>query len=239
MRTITKCLGGVVAVAAATFLSGFTALAGARATGLQEGGWNWQFMPPLFFGYLGGFVISLICLAATGSLTLSYSRRLAVTFVVPLLITFGVSGIAYFIILSPEGRAAASHRQVFSDLHFKPDAVHDLIAQAGVRKLSNPERHALWQMLWVPQSIPAEDVSFLLDYFERDESALGAIMVRQSITPEQLRYLYQRHKRSSRHSRVLDELASHPLTPSDVLQSLANGDDHLVATKVRKRLAKN
>jgi hypothetical protein len=196
-------------------------------------------MPPLFFGWVGGFVISLICLAVTASLTPDYSRRLTITFLAPLLISFGVSATAYSIMLLPERRAEASYQQVLSGLKAKPDAVRTLIAQARVRPLSSPERNALWQMLWVPQAVPAEDVSFLLDYFEQDGSALGGIMAHQPITPEQLRYLYEHDKKSPGYSRVLDELATHPMTPPDVLESIANGHDRILAAKVHERLSKN
>jgi hypothetical protein len=236
MSTLLKGLGLVLAVAAATFLSGLAAFTGARAVGLPKSEWGFECMPPLLLGWGGGFGLSLVCVAFTASRR--YSSRLAITLLAPLLVSFGVAAIAYFIILSPERRAAASYKEVLSDLQFKPDAVHALIAQARVRPLSGPERNALWDRVWVPRAIPAEDVSFLLDYFERDQSALAGIMQRQPITPEQLRYLYERRKSSVEYSRVLNELASHPLTPPDVLQSLADSPDRHLAAKVRARLSK-
>jgi hypothetical protein len=237
MSALPKSLGIFLAIAAATFLSGFAALAGACGGGLQEGGWNWQFLPPLFFGWVGGFLISLVCLAVTASSTLEYSHRLAIILLAPLLISSGVSAAAYSIMLLPERRAAAGYQKILSSLKAKPDAVRTLIAEARVRPLSSPERHALWQTLWVPRAIPAEDVSFLLEYFEQDGSALGGIMVHQLITPEQLRYLYEHHKNSRGYSRVLDELTTHPLTPLDVLQSLSESPNPFLAAKVHERLS--
>ena len=175
MSPLPKTLGVIATVAAATFLSGFAALAGARGGGLQESGWNWQFLPPLFYGWLGGFFVSLICLGVSASLTSSYGRRLAVTFLAPFLIAAVVSRTAYYIMLAPERRAEHNYRQVLSDLKARPEALHALVAQARARPLSSPERDALWQMLWVPQAISTDEISFLLDCFEHDDSEVQPI----------------------------------------------------------------
>jgi len=92
-------------------------------------------------------------------------------------------------------------------------------------------------MVWVNHAIPDEDIQFILDYFERDGSALGGIMEHQNITIDQLRYLYKKHKKPTEYSRVLDELSKHPLSPPDVLEALATQHDPLVSEKARQRLA--
>lgn len=238
MKALAKWTGSFAVVAVTTFLSGYAALVGAQAGGLREGGWNWQFLPPLFYGWLGGFIVSLICLAVAASRTTDYFLRLTITFLTPLVLTFGISVAAYSIALLPERRAQQEYRQTLTDLKAQPGALHSLIGQARVRPLSSAERGALWQMLWVPQPLSADEVSFLLDYFSQDGSALGGIMVHQPITPEQLRSLYKRHKNPREYSRVLDELATHPLTPPDVLQALSDGPDRHLAAKVHERLSK-
>ncbi len=93
-------------------------------------------------------------------------------------------------------------------------------------------------MVWVNHSIPVEDISFLLDFFAQDGSALGGIMTCQAITPEQLRYLYECHKHG-KSPRVLNELATHPSTPPDVLQGLTQESDKALVAKVQERISKN
>jgi hypothetical protein len=79
MSAIAKWIGCFVIVAASTLLSGFAALFGAQVGGLREGGWNWQFLPPLLYGWLGGFIVSLICLTVSTLRTRDYALRMAIT----------------------------------------------------------------------------------------------------------------------------------------------------------------
>lgn len=194
MSKLLQGFGVIGTVAAATFFSGFAALIGAQVGGLQEGGWNFQFLPPLFYGWLGGFVLSLIGLGITGASEATYARRFTFAFVGPILITFCIS-VAVYSVTRP-----ADLKSTLAKMKTHPETLRVLIAKAHVSPLSQTDRATLWHMVWVKNSIPVEEVSFLLDYFSQDGSALGGIMTCQTVTPEQLRSLYERHKINTQRS---------------------------------------
>ena len=235
MRTFLKFLGFIISVAAGTFISGFAAVIGAKTGGLEEGGWYWQFLPPLFYGWVVGLVVAVLFFVVI--FRKDYSLALFSALVGPFVSVFIGSFIFYSVLLAPQKRAKEQYVILLNEVKVHPDALRKILCDARSRPLSESERAVIWQMVWVNHAIPDEDIQFILDYFERDGSALGGIMEHQNITIDQLRYLYKKHKKPTEYSRVLDELSKHPLSPPDVLEALATQHDPLVSEKARQRLA--
>lgn len=66
MKKIEKFLVSVsilVVYGAVTFFSAHMAFWGAKIGGVKEGGWNWQFMPAMFGGWVVGFLGSISCIS--------------------------------------------------------------------------------------------------------------------------------------------------------------------------------
>ena len=69
--------------------SGYTALWGGKAAGLSQDAWNWQDIPFLLGGWVGGFVVSLVLLIAVRKTT----PRFVSVLLVPLLaFSVGLAG---------------------------------------------------------------------------------------------------------------------------------------------------
>lgn len=99
MQAIARWIGYLGIIATTTFVSGYAALIGAQAGGLGKGGWNLQLLPPLVCGWLGGFMIALICLAAGAMKNWDYALRLFIALITPVFAAFGISLAVYLIIL--------------------------------------------------------------------------------------------------------------------------------------------
>jgi hypothetical protein len=104
-------LGIVLLAAASAFLSGKACIYGAMATGLREGGWNWQFIPFLFGGWaFGAFVGLMVAIAGF----LSFSHRplttLLASFLGPVVLST-VAGAIAFPVLRCFGEAQAKINQ--------------------------------------------------------------------------------------------------------------------------------
>jgi len=69
-----KAVGILFAAATGAFICGFTTTFGATITGLREGGWNWQFMPFLFGGWIGGIIFAIIAISICASRRLGTSE---------------------------------------------------------------------------------------------------------------------------------------------------------------------
>lgn len=125
-----------------------------------------------------------------------------------------------------------------SDVERNPNLLHELIVAIAQRPLSSRERMIIWQMVWKPGAVRDTDIPVLLDFFKSDQSALAGIITKQNVTVDQLRLLYDRNKDAAGYNRVLDELATHPLTPDDVLRGLLTQRDGSLVEKARQRLNK-
>lgn len=119
-----------------------------------------------------------------------------------------------------------------------PNKRHDLISEIKKRPLTPFERNCLLDIVWKKGEVHDDEIPILLDFFKDDEYALAGIMNNQNITADQLRQLYEKHKNSTQYSRVLNELATHRLTPDDVLMDMLNNRDKKIVEAVQKRLDK-
>jgi hypothetical protein len=81
----------VIAISLGTVVSGPAALAGAMAAGLSEGGWNWQFLVPLYVGWPTGLVLSILTGVIAATRRLSMAAVLAWTLGLPSAFCFTVS----------------------------------------------------------------------------------------------------------------------------------------------------
>lgn len=234
-RIILMVLGAILSIIVGTSVSGYTSLLGAVAGGLEKGGWNWQFIPPLIYGWGVGFVLSLLSFLI--GLRWGYIRGFIAGIAVPIIGTFVLAFATLFVMLAPERHSRHQFHTLLKDAGAHPEVLHRLIQEARHRPLTGAEKGVLWHMVWTHRAIPDKDIPFLIDFFADDGSALGGIMTQQNVTVEQLRYLYEKHKnQNSASNRVLPELSTHPLTPPDILQALTNYGGETVARKARERL---
>lgn len=192
----------------------------------MEGGWNWQFLPPLYIGWIGGAIVTLIaavvvCVALRSAL----ARLVGILFCAPTL-AFAISSIVYFFALLPERRANESCQDLLEIAERDPSVVHEFIAKAKNRGVTQSEKMVIWQTVWKRGRIPSEDVPYLLEYFREDISAVAGLLKNQEVAESDLRMVYERYKNQSGGiHRINDELISMPDTPVDILYDIAHHND--------------
>jgi len=99
-----KILGFFLVVAIATIFSGGASVAGAEAGGWQQSQWAIMIAAPLFFGWIAGFILSILSFVFLRSIR-GYREALVAGFVCPPAATFAGAFIIYFITLFPHWHA--------------------------------------------------------------------------------------------------------------------------------------
>ncbi len=243
---IAKGLAGFTGILAVAFLCGFTSLVGANVAGLRPGGWNLHLLPPIFYGWVGGFAIALISAVIAAGRNADPPTQVVTVLFAPLGLTFVGSIIFTWIALAParqeirhQIQLSREQQTLLADIKAQPETLRSLIASARTRPLSAAENGALIDALSVRDSVQPNEIPFLLDYFTKNGSALSVLMAYQPVTAEHLRLLYERHKNSTEFHPVVETLLIHPLTPPDVLEELARRKDYeYLARQARERLSK-
>lgn len=85
----------IAAICSGAVAAGFAAVYGARAGGLMAGGWNWQFLPPLYIGWLAGLLIAIMTGLIASAKSVVYWQRLVWVVLFPMGICFIVSLVIY------------------------------------------------------------------------------------------------------------------------------------------------
>lgn len=213
-------------VVAAAFISGITAVMGSRLGGLQDGGWNWQFMPPLFIGWIGGLFVASIC-----AITLAHPRvhhfQLSGTLFIAPVFTMIVSAGFYFIELTPERVSASDYHALEKKSKNDPTFISTLIDKSRRTSLTDNERQILWQALGQQNAIPENDIDYLLCYFEKDISGIAMLIKYQKVSPDQLRQVYATYKndKSGGRWRICHDLLELSSTPPDIIRDIKAQQD--------------
>jgi hypothetical protein len=214
-------LGTVIAGYFAVRLSEFASVAGAQLGGLEEGGWNWQFLGPLAAGRVLGIAITV--LVAVVLLAVSKSRILppvGTLFCAPALLFFG-SAIVYAIQLHPQKKAHAETMGLISKACSDPQFRYALVTKARKGTISRGERWAIAQAVYGGESFPEKDISFLIKYFSDDVSVVDPLLRYKGVTEEDIREAYEAHKLDSGHSRISEVLVKTGMAPLDILEDIA------------------
>ena len=92
-----KLLAGVVCGSAAVYFAGLSSGAGAAVGGLKEGGWNWQFLMPVYLGWLFGLLLTIGVSIYVFSRSMAWYLQLsAILFVAPSA-AFAISAAYHFV----------------------------------------------------------------------------------------------------------------------------------------------
>jgi hypothetical protein len=103
-----KWLGIIVCGGLGAFLSGYAAPLGATITGLREGGWNWQFLPFIIGGWVGGSLLALITITASQLARRRSPFALAAPLILPPIVAFVCGAVSFPILV---GHSAAKARK--------------------------------------------------------------------------------------------------------------------------------
>lgn len=213
MKKVALILCGI----AATFFAGFAAVLGAEAAGLPEGGWNLQFLAPLFLGWIGGAFITIIVAILLRRATVS-AQLTGILLAAPAaasLVAAAVTVVALF----PAKQMAADHEEFLGQAWDNPALVRELVARSRTETLTRLEHWNLSGVIWFPNQINQDEIPHLLEFFKNDTNSIVGLITRQRCSSQQLRDVYQRYK-SDPGNRVGEELISVAETPVDVLNDI-------------------
>jgi len=214
-------IGTVIAGYFAVRLSEVASVTGAQLGGLEEGGWNWQFLGPLAVGRVLGIAITF--LVAIVSLVVSKSRLLppiGTLFCAPALLFLG-SAFVYAIQLHPQKKEHAETMGLISKARSNSQFRYALVTKARNGVISSGERWAIAQAIWGGASFSDEDISFLVKYFSDDVSVVDPLLRYDGATEEDKRVAYETHKLDSGHSRISELLMESGTAPLDILEDIA------------------
>lgn len=218
-----KVFAGIICGAAAIWFAGLSAGAGAGVGGLEEGGWNWQFLPAIFLGWVFGFLLTLGLSFYVFTRSISWPLQFGLLLLAAPIVTFSLSTGYYFFALMPERILDGRNSEFLSAARSDPAIVDRLVGRARIESLIPIEKIAIGQSLGQKNRFSHDDTIFLLDYFQKDISAVAAIMNRQPVTEEDLRRIFSRYDNTeAAFTRIYDELIEHPITPIDILKSITN-----------------
>jgi len=238
-----KVLAGIICGALAVWSAGISAGIGAGVGGLREGGWNWQFLPSIYLGWLAGFLITLVLAVIIFTRSIRWYLQLPAILLAAPVTTFVVSSLFYFFALMPDRIEEARNSKFLTEARNDTTVVDRLLQQARSGKLTPIQRSAIGQSLGRKNRFGHSETVFLLDYFQKDISAVAAIMRYQPVTESDLRMIFSRYDNTeSAFTRIYDELIEHPLTPIDILDAIAqNGrcPEHMTKKAIEARTKKS
>jgi hypothetical protein len=214
---IATLIAGYIAIR----LSEIASVAGAQMGGLQEGGWNWQFLGPLAAGRSIGTVITVLVAIVFLAVTKSRALPPLVTlFCAPALIFLG-SAAVYAVKLQPQKKERAETMSLISKAASDPQFRFLLVSKARKGSISRGERWAIAQAVDGGASFSDEDISFLIRYFSDDVAIVDPLLRYKGVTEEDKRVAYETHKLDSGHSRISELLVESGMAPLDILEDIA------------------
>ena len=218
-----RIVGCLAFGAVAVYLSGFAAVYGAVAGGLEEGGWNWQFLGPLAAGWSIGLTITIVTAILLFWFTQSTILHwFGVLVAAPSLCFFGGMAV-YFAKLRPQKQAISAKIEILERVRAEPFVVDQIIEHARNGSMSDAERGALWHIIWESDAVKSKDIPFLVNYFRDDVASLAALLKYQPIADQELRLIYDSHK--ARQNRIPEELVELKKTPLDILVEISQHNE--------------
>ncbi len=81
------------------WVSGLLSFSGAAVGGVKEGGWNWQFLPALYYGWLCGLLFTIGIVIFVSSRRMPYHLKVLWILFIPSPVIFAMSAIIHWLLL--------------------------------------------------------------------------------------------------------------------------------------------
>jgi hypothetical protein len=211
---------GILLCGVSAWLSGYTAVWGGSVAGLKEGGWNWQFIPFLFGGWIGGFIVGLSLFAFIRRT----AHRVTAVLLVPLL-AFGAGAALQTVEKHKDRRRAAEHAAQMKPWLEALNAQIRTDPEVAVREKWHRMDHAdpRWSLLY--DTLLGTEVGFserqLFEFQQGDREMSIRVLESPSATPEFLRRKVDSAMLMASKERMDDwlmALIANPNTPADELE---------------------
>ena len=225
-------VGITACVLCGAFLSGLAAPGGAMASGMPAGGFGWQFLPFIFFGWLFGLLAAVVALVISLNRKWNSACQFFLPLIAPPIIAFVGSAIAVPILAAIDKSEVRHHQEDFADkkatyhelyerLRRDPEIVlrekwyeaNDLRYQAfedSVWDSTIPYSLGLLKRLYVEAPVtrdvifthPACDAAFLSEHFQEAWARAGSV-----------------------NYGMLASIASNPNTPRELVERVADSSN--------------
>ena len=212
-------------------LCGFAAPLGAMAVGLEKGGWNWQFIPFVVGGWVGGAVIALILFL----IGLNFRDRdiwpYSLLFIGPPITALVLGAVSYPLFVYAEERRSARAQAERAEFEARYDALYDKLRAdptLAFRDKWHLRRDEYGRVFG--DSLRNGDVAFTLEQLKalyEESPAASAIFLHPACDTEFLAAHFDEayEKALQVNYGMLAAIVSNPNTPRHLIEKVANSED--------------